>query len=75
MSNKWVMMLSLISQIGFAMVTPILLCCLLGGYIDTKLNTSPLALIIFIILGVGGAFRNLFAITNAAYKKGNKKDE
>lgn len=56
--------LALISQIGISMMTPILLCVLLGNFIDKKLNISqPIFLIIFTILGVAASFASLFKLT------------
>lgn len=54
--------LSLLSQIGFLMAIPIIGCLLFGNFLDGLCNTSPLFLIIFIILGVLSAFRNLYVI-------------
>lgn len=56
--------LALLTQIGLAMLTPIIGCILLGHYLDEKLQTKVLFLIVFTILGVGAAFRNLFYMTN-----------
>ena len=73
--KNWAPALSMISQIGFLMITPILVCMIFGGWLDRKIGPSPLWLVIFIILGVGAAFRNLFYMTAKAQKKGKKKDE
>ncbi len=71
--NNWARSLLLVSQLGISMVTPILLCVILGAFLDNKLNTGPWLTIIFILLGVGGAFRNLFYIVGKEIKKGEKK--
>ena len=56
--------IALISQIGISMMTPIILCMLLGNYIDKKMNNSqPIFLIILTILGVGTSFVSLFKLT------------
>lgn len=68
--------LSLISQVGFMMATPIIGCIILGSYLDRILQTKILFLIIFTILGVMAAFRNLyfFSIKKSSFgKKDNKK--
>lgn len=57
--------LALISQIGISMIAPILLGLWIGGKIDKWLSTSSIFSIIFMLLGVGGAFMNLFKITGA----------
>lgn len=61
--------LALISQIGISMITPILLGLFIGGWIDKKVGTSSIFSIIFMLLGVGGAFMNLFKITGAFKNK------
>lgn len=69
--------LSLISQLGITMMTPILLCTFIGVYIDEKLSKTPIFTIIFILLGTGGAFRNLFYHTSKQISKDkkNKKED
>lgn len=67
--------LSLISQLGINMITPILICTFIGVYIDEKTNKAPLFTIIFILLGTGGAFRNLFYHTSKQIQKDQKKKE
>lgn len=53
-------MLSLISQVGLMMLIPILGCGYIGKVIDEKFNTSPVFLLIFLILGIGGAFVGVY---------------
>ncbi|OJT84926.1 hypothetical protein BM535_22875, partial [Clostridioides difficile] len=43
---------SLISQIGLMIVISILGCTFLGKFLDSKLNTTPVLTIIFLLLGV-----------------------
>lgn len=66
---------SLLSQIGMMMVLPIIFCILLGNYLDSKLNTGIIFLIIFTLLGVGAAFRNLFVLSSKCFKSGNKRKD
>lgn len=61
--------LALISQIGFSVITPILLGVFIGQFLDKKLGTKGIFAIIFIILGAGGGFVNLFKITGATKNK------
>jgi F0F1-type ATP synthase assembly protein I len=63
--------LALISQIGISMILPIFLCLWFGQWLDKKIGTSPLFLIVFLVLGIMSAFRNLFKMT----KKQTKNDE
>nr|WP_278245008.1 AtpZ/AtpI family protein [[Clostridium] dakarense] len=53
-------MLSLLTQVGLMILIPILGCAFIGQFIDSKLNTSPIFLLIFIILGIGGAFMSVY---------------
>ncbi len=55
--------LALITQIGISFAVTIGGCIFLGKIIDDWLHTSPWFLLIFIVLGVGAAFRNLFHMT------------
>lgn len=61
-------LLSLLSQIGLMILIPILGCTFIGKFIDSKLNTSPVFLLIFIVLGIGGAFTSVYK-TLIAYTK------
>lgn len=65
----WVNNLSMVTQLGVAMVTPILLCTFIGTLIDEKFHRTPLFTIIFILLGTAAGFRNLFY---SASKQANK---
>ncbi|MGL4343989.1 MAG: AtpZ/AtpI family protein [Cellulosilyticaceae bacterium] len=71
--KSWIPALGLLNQVGISMLVPILGCMLLGGFIDQATGHSPLWLVIFIILGVGSAFRNLFYIILKEEKKGKKR--
>lgn len=61
----------LITQVGINMVTPILLGLYIGKKLDGWLNTSPLLLLIFVVLGIGASFTNLFKTVEKS--QGNKK--
>lgn len=61
--------LSMLTQVGISMFVPIFICILIGSYIDTKLNTGAVFLIIFTIVGVISAFRTLYMITMHNFKK------
>ncbi len=73
-NSSWARSLVLISQLGISMIIPILLCTLIGVFLDNKIHSEPWLTIIFILLGVGAAFRNMFYMTSKEMKKG-KKDE
>ena len=53
-------MLSLITQLGIMILICILGCTFLGKFLDSKLNTSPIFTLIFMLLGVGGAFMGVY---------------
>lgn len=55
--------LAYLSQIGFMMSVPIIGSLLFGIFLDNKLNTGYLFMVIFIILGVSASFRNLYILT------------
>ncbi|MBS5788367.1 MAG: AtpZ/AtpI family protein [Clostridioides difficile] len=52
--------LSLITQLGLTIVVCIVGCTLVGRFLDAKFDTSPILTIIFLILGVGGAFSSSY---------------
>lgn len=53
-------MLSLVSQVGLMIIIPILGCTFIGKYLDDKFGTSPFLLLIFLLLGIGGAFSGVY---------------
>ena len=70
----WVRALALLEQVGLSMAIPIFLCVFLGVFLDKITNKSPSFLVIFILLGVGSAFRNLFYIVGREAKRGEKDE-
>lgn len=65
MSNKNIYlevgkMLSLISQLGIMMVISILGPFLVGRYIDNLIKTKPIFTLIFLVIGIGGAFVSVY---------------
>lgn len=61
--------LALLTQIGIMMVVPIFGGLLVGRFLDNKFGTGNKLLLVFIILGTGAAFMNLYKIA----MKDNKK--
>ena len=53
-------MLLLISQIGITMIVCIGAGVWFGGWLDGKLGTKGICLIIFILIGVGAGFMNVY---------------
>lgn len=72
--RSWVPALALLNQVAISMLIPIFLCVFIGIFLDEKTKSGPLWLIVFIVLGVGAAFRNLFYIVLKEVKKGEKDD-
>lgn len=52
--------LSLLTQLSIMMLVSIFGCFFIGKFIDTKLNTSPIFMLIFLVLGIGGAFMSVY---------------
>ncbi|WP_432662592.1 AtpZ/AtpI family protein [Wukongibacter baidiensis] len=61
--------LAFVSQIGLMMAIPIVLSVFIGNYIDEKLGTGSIFLLIFIGLGVASSFLNLYKIMNRLLNK------
>ncbi|HSQ88815.1 AtpZ/AtpI family protein [Romboutsia sp.] len=53
-------MLSLISQVGLMILISILGCTFIGKFLDSKFNTGPILTLIFLVLGIGGAFMGVY---------------
>lgn len=52
--------LSLLSQLSIMILVSIFGCFFIGRFIDNKLNTSPIFMLIFLVLGIGGAFMSVY---------------
>lgn len=65
--------LALINQVGITMMVPIIGCVFLGIFLDKKFDTSPLILIIMIVVGITVAFRNLYMLTKSFAKTDKKR--
>lgn len=52
--------LSLLSQLSIMMLVSIFGCFFIGKFIDTKLNTGLIFTLIFLLLGIGGAFMSVY---------------
>jgi F0F1-type ATP synthase assembly protein I len=65
--KKTVKAVSLITQISISMIVPIVMCLFVGLFLDKLLGTSPLFLLIFIFLGIGGGFRSVYMLTKSFY--------
>lgn len=73
--NSFAKAFSKLGQVGITIIVTIGMCFFIGKWLDTKLNTQPIFLIIFILLGVGASFRNLYMMVMLDYKKQEKKEQ
>ena len=65
--------LSLVSQLGITMLTPVILCVLLGVWLDKKFSTYftlPL-----LILGILAGARSAYRLAKKAVGPGNEDEE
>ena len=72
--NKIVRSFMMVSQIGISMLVPIFLCLFFG----IKLNdwfSSVYFVPIFLFLGIGAAFRNVYYLTKSFYAKDKKRED
>lgn len=60
--------LALLTQLSISMLVPILMCLGVGIFLDDFFNTSPLCLIIFVVIGVGAGFRSVYVLTCGFFK-------
>ena len=58
--------LAVITQFGINMLVPILLCSFLGMYLDKKLGTSYIMILLFFIGALAG-FRNIYIVAKRIY--------
>lgn len=67
MDKKVIKALALVTQLSLSMLVPIFMCLFVGILLDRAAGTSPLFLLIFILLGVGGGFRSVYMITKSFF--------
>ncbi|MDO4764774.1 MAG: AtpZ/AtpI family protein [Eubacteriales bacterium] len=60
--------LAMLTQMGITMIVPIGLGLFAGVFLDRKLNTAPIFLLIFILLGIVAGFRNIYQMTRSFLK-------
>lgn len=66
--------LTLITQFGINMLVPIFLCTFLGIFLDNKLGTNFIVIILFFIGAIAGA-RNIYIFAKGIYDKPKDKDK
>jgi F0F1-type ATP synthase assembly protein I len=66
--------LAFISQVAFVVLVPVIGCFFLGRLLDVWLNTGPVFLFIFIVIGAAAGFRNLYMMPLRWAKVKNEKE-
>lgn len=73
-NSKVIKALMMISQIGISVMVPIFLCVFVGIKLD-ELTGKSFFVIIFIILGIMAAFRNIYQMTRSFYAKDKARED
>ncbi len=58
----------LVTQIAINVLVIVFGCFFLGKFLDGVLNTSPWLMLLFLILGILSAFRNIYVVSMRALK-------
>lgn len=74
MNKGIVKSLMLVSQIGFSMLVPILLCLFAGVFLNNLCSTVYFVPV-FLVLGIGASIRNVYLLTKSLYAKDKKRED
>lgn len=66
--------LTMVTQFGINMLVPIFICSFLGAFLDKKLGTRFLFIVLFFIGAIAGGY-NVYRFARAIYKKEDKDDK
>ena len=66
-SSKVYQSFALVTQFGITMLVPIALCSFLGWYLDQRLGTEFLFVLLFFVGALAG-FRNIFILARKVYE-------
>lgn len=66
--------LALFNQVGIMMITTLGVSVFIGYLIDGWLGTMPLFLMIFLVIGVGAAMRNMYVTLTKGIKTKTKEE-
>ncbi len=75
-SNEIVQALAMVTQLGISMLAPVVLCAVIGSWLDERFGWSVTA--VFLILGIMAGARNTWILVNNVIKpddKGRLDDE
>ena len=64
--------LTMIGQFGINMLVPVFICAFLGMYLDRKLGTNFLMIILFFIGAVAGGY-NVYRFSRQVYQKNSEE--
>ena len=67
-ARKYIKLMALVSSLGISMGLSIVIGIAIGYYLDKWFRTSPVFFLIFLMLGIVAAFRNIFVIMKRAEK-------
>ncbi len=62
-TNKLLLTLTIAYQIGFLVVGPIVVCLLIGLWLDSVFHTSPFLLILGAVIGFSGGMYSAYKMT------------
>ena len=63
--------LGVLSTVGITLVAATMIGLYLGVWLDRLFGTSPWLTILFLLLGIGAGFRNLFHYVKRSLRDGN----
>jgi ATP synthase protein I len=73
-TKQIVIQLASVSSIGIAMVLAIFGCFFLGRWLDRQLGTEPYLTLLFLLIGIGAGFRNMYVLTKRYLKNDKPTD-
>lgn len=65
--------IAMITQIPLSMMVPVFLCAAIGTWLDRLFNTQ-FCFLVFIVIGIGAAFRNVYILTKSFYAADMEKE-
>ena len=72
--NKIVQSFMMISQISISMLVPMFLCLIVGVWLNNRFSTVYFVPV-FLFIGIGAAFRNVYYLTKSFYAKDKKRED
>lgn len=73
-NSKIVRCFMMVSQISISMMVPIFLCLFFGIKLNEWMDTE-FCVPVFLFLGIGAAFRNVYYLTKSFYAKDKKRED